>query len=210
MTTPIPHREDPIPDSWKNESLRYLMGELSPSQAAEFETKLEQQPDLAEVLASQAEMITVLADTAIESNSRSTTPRAEDQRSIATVAAMLALAVCLAGLVIGIWPNPNEEVAATNTTDLVAKATETDSTEEDANVTDLDSEALLIARAWAEDRVAESRDEAIVAEEEVIAGEDINESLAEFTTADDDDEMDSTLSWMYIAVSSNPEEANDG
>lgn len=203
MTAPKPHREEPIPDSWKNESLRYLLGELSPTETADFEAKLEQQPELAEELANQAEMITALAESPVESNLLSAPPHADNRRP----AALVALAVCLAALVIGIWPTSDEQVASTNAVDPVVAAMETDRTSGDSNITDVDSEALLIARAWAEDRTTESLVEGIVDEAE--AGDDTNDSLAEFT-ATGDDEMDSTLSWMYIAVSSNMEEANDG
>jgi hypothetical protein len=207
MTAPKPHREEPIPDSWKNESLRYLMGELSPTETAYFEANLEQQPELAQELANQAEMITALAESPVESNLLSATPHAENRRPAATVAALVALAVCLAALVIGIWPTSDEQVASTNGVDPIVAAMETDRTSGDSNITDLDSEALLIARAWAEDRTTESLVVGIVDEAE--AGDDTNGSLAEFTAAGDD-EMDSTLSWMYIAVSSNMEEASDG
>ena len=218
MTAPKPHREEPIPDSWKNESLRYLMGELSPTETADFEAKLEQQPELAEELANQAEMITALAESPVESNLLSAPPHADNRRP----AALVALAVCLAALVIGIWPTSDEQVASTNAVDPVVAAMETDRTNGDSNITDLDSEALLIARAWAEDRTTESLVEGIVDEgivdegivdegivDEAEAGDDTNDSLAEFT-ATVDDEMDFTLSWMFIAVSSNMEEANDG
>ena len=203
MTAPKPHREEPIPDSWKNESLRYLLGELSPTETADFEAKLEQQPELAEELANQAEMITALAESPVESNLLSAPPHADNRRP----AALVALAVCLAALVIGIWPTSDEQVASTNAVDPVVAAMETDRTSGDSNITDVDSEALLIARAWAEDRTTESLVEGIVDEAE--AGDDMNDSLAEFT-ATGDDEMDFTLSWMFIAVSSNMEEANDG
>ena len=204
MTTADSHDEDTLPSAWEDESLLYLMGELSPSRATEFEAKLAEQPELAEVLADQAEMISIVADAAVEPVTPSDVTDPELRRRWPVVTALLAVAACLVGLAIGTLPNSKDELASSNPDSANAAPFEGESgVVSSVDATKSDPETLLIARAWAQERATESSVQGMLSDEEP------NASLTAFPDAGDE-EIDSTLSWMYIAVSNSLEEANDG
>jgi hypothetical protein len=177
----------------------YLLGELDASKSAEFEQRLATSPELSDQLLRQAELISGLSTIKHQLQVAPATPSRVSSWSIAV--SIMTVAACLAIVVLGVRSRSVEKDSlASRTPSLSPRGTAA----KDPNV----SEDLLIARAWADSRRSE------VSEDFALADLDSDEALPE----DEPSDLDSTLSWMFIAVAANPElddvgeegAANDG
>jgi hypothetical protein len=177
----------------------YLLGELDASKSAEFEQRLATSPELSDQLLRQAELISGLSTIESQLQVAPATPSRVSSWSIAV--SIMTVAACLAIVVLGVRSRSVEKDSlASRTPSLSPRGTAA----KDPNV----SEDLLIARAWADSRRSE------VSEDFALADLDSDEALPE----DEPSDLDSTLSWMFIAVAANPElddagdegAANDG
>ena len=187
MTTPNP--SSPISEKQRQQCMLYLLGELDTEPSATFQQELESSPELGDELLRQADLITALSQTSQRTVAPavSTTMRWQIAASIFAV-----IAASFAFIVLG--PQPNSPQRDGITSVAVANASV--------------SEDLLIARAWADSHPI------IDASEDLGFGDSLgDDSIA--MAADDATDIDSTLSWMFIAVSANTdsqssESANDG
>jgi hypothetical protein len=177
----------------------YLLGELDASKSAEFEQRLATSPELSDQLLRQAELISGLSTIKHQLQVAPATPSRVSSWSIAV--SIMTVAACLAIVVLGVRSRSVEKDSlASRTPSLSPRGIAA----KDPNV----SEDLLIARAWADSRRSE------VSEDFALADLDSDEALPE----DEPSDLDSTLSWMFIAVAANPElddagdegAANDG
>ena len=190
------HHRDPVPPSWQHQSMLYLLGELDAEQVKWVEDQLATSPQLGEDLLRQAELIAGLAELP---PAQAVVPVANrDGRRIhwTPVAAVAAVAACLAFLILGLSsPSGGSDSDAGRST-ASFRQFQTGP-----------SEDLLIARAWASHPLS-----AIEAPEFVES--DVDE--ADQVTADENPlESESALSWMFVAISANTEAlepgvANDG
>jgi hypothetical protein len=174
------------PESWRQQSMLYLLGELDAEQTRFVEQQLEAFPELGEDLLRQADLIAGLSQAALVP----TLPRAAETHPSVTrwplVASMVAVAACLAILVFGVKPSASDRDTVAAQSGSSAKMSKTSHRED-----------LLIARAWASHQRS-------VADDLGFVEPDVDEALA-ITAEDDSLVNESTLSWMFMAVSANSE-----
>lgn len=160
----------------------YLLGELDAEQSRHVEAQLEAFPELGEDLLRQADVIAGLSQPAC----RPTLPRVAESNHQLTrwplVASMVALAACLAIAIIGFKPGASDQDTVISPFGSSARLSESGNAEE-----------LLIARAWANHHRT-------LVDEVSFVESDIDEAPA-IAAEDDSLANDSTLSWMFIAVS---------
>lgn len=174
--------------------LLYLFGDLDAQQTLEFEQQLASSSALNDELLRQAEVIAELGT--LDPKSDFLQPVAESSPlrwpmiALATAASLLFAIVAL---------RPNSQLA-----NAPAELAPND-------VSLASSEDLRIARAWVNHQHEDVANE--IKSLEISDAEWSNElTVNDFATAEDD--SDSTLAWMFIAVSENPEAesrtSNDG
>ncbi|MGI9472387.1 MAG: hypothetical protein ACR2NZ_12680 [Rubripirellula sp.] len=203
MNTPDPNPTAALSDAQKNECLQYLMGELNPSESQSFERQLASSTALGDELLRQAEGISLCSQPDLLSQPICVGGSANQVTRWRSVAALLAVAVCLAVLVFGVWPKASDKVASRDRTlPTTTSATQSKVSADQSAI----PEDVLIARAWASNRLPS--DSGSDGNDSILPGDEIDVSLASLPA--DGTEMDSTLSWMYIAVAGDLEEANDG
>ncbi len=159
----------------------YLLGEYDADQAADFERQLQSSHELADELLRQAELIAGLSQSPVISQSPMIPPSVEvvDSR-LPLLASVLAIAACIALFVLAVQPGSPDS-------DRVASLSN--------SAQSIPSEEILIARAWADSRFDEMLDDGGLADLYV------DDALALAT--DDAEDVDATLSWMFIGVSAN-------
>ena len=192
MTTPqaSPDRKM-APEDWSRLSMLYLLGELDAEQNRRVQQQLEAFPQLGEELLRQADVIAALAGAAC----KPTRPRdAQSNPRVKRwplVAATVAVAASLAIAVFGVKPGASDRDEVAGQAGSSANVSEFDS-----------SEDLLIARAWASHQHSVTDDLGLVEadSDEAITIAPEEDSLAE----------ESTLSWMFIAVSAGSESLASG
>lgn len=200
-----PDFSDPLPASktspkeqcCEEQCWMYLLGELDPLQSAEFEQRLAASPELADQLLRQAELIDSLATIGHQPVVAAAASSRTSAWSIAV--SLFAIAACLAIVVLGVR-SADDDSLAHRTRQLSPRGV----APRDSKA----SEDLLIARAWADSR----RDQ--VSDDFAFAELDPEEALPAAEPTD----VDSILSWMFIAVADNPDlddlseegAANDG
>lgn len=168
----------------------YLLGELPGDQAAQWERRLQASPELGEELLRQADLIAALSlvrsEPALPRVTRGSMLRWPIVASIVAVAACIVMIVLIEPL----GTREREGFAG-----LGAFPTNDSGTSED----------LLIARAWADSQLHVATDDYLEFE--------VDDAVA--ISADDPSDVDTTLSWMFTAVSASidahsSEATNDG
>lgn len=176
---------DPIPDD--ELCFRYLLGELTADKAAQFEQRLATSPELGETLLGQADLINGLSAVQHHRPAVAATVSQVSRWSIAV--SIVAIAACLLVVVLGVRARSADQDALASQQLTTRGVPSVDVTED-----------LLIARAWADSRPLQNSDEYDFAD---LDGDD---SILDSEPSD----VDSTLSWMFIAVSTNPELSDIG
>lgn len=183
--------------------LLYLLGELDQEATLRFERRLADDPGLCEDLLGQANLISAVAGSNRSDSKPDETFHAKQwqggglERS-RWIAVLLSVAACLL-LVFQVFQadeKPGSRVASG-----VAR-------ESDLYV----DESTLIANAWAsgQHNLEEGWDPLL----EALAEEPFDVASLDLTSDDQPSDLDSTLSWMYVAVAASletqTEEGNDG
>lgn len=184
MTTPDQTVNDALlPDQWRELCTQYLLSELSADEASEFEQQLADSPLRGKVLLEQANLITDLSATGGGSATTALPCPAQSRVHLTrrVVGSLVAIAACVA-LIISIKPPSisDESVAAKSKTNGVAT-----------------SEDLLIAQAWVDNQIDIRATEVGLVDE--VESEDWRANSAQQQA-----DVDATLSWMFIAVSDGP------
>ena len=165
----------------------YLLGELEAEQTATFEKRLESSPQLGAELLRQADVISTLSMTAPKPLPAPVSIRRAVRWPV--VASIVAIAACIAIMMLGARPS-------TTVPPSIARLSESSRSESSRDTASV-SEDLMIARAWATSQFNE------VADDFGLVYPEFDDSIA---VADDSSDIDSTLSWMFVAVSANVDE----
>lgn len=181
----------PLPEDWDRQSMLYLLGELDAEQTRHVEEQLEAFPRLGEDLLRQADVIAALTAPANQvalsgSGEHHRGAHHRGTRRWPLVASLVAMAACLAMVVLGVKPRAVDQDATADRAGSPANISESGNAEE-----------LLIARAWASHQ-HELADDIGLVEAEI-------DDAAVITAADDSHANESTLAWMFIAVSAGSE-----
>ena len=170
----------------------YVLGELATDRAAALEQQLESSPELGEELLRQADLIANLSLTLCDAAEATALPSTSRSPLVGpAMASLVALAACIALLVINIQPTSVSQ-------DSVAVLSET------SPIVASSSEDLLIARAWVDNQFdSVATDIGLVDVDAEV--DDLVDAMAE-----EPSDIDATLSWMFIAVSAstNASQAN--
>lgn len=168
-----------LSDTWRDQCLLYLFGELGASQVINFERELASSPELSDELARQAESICLLAPAAEQTE---LSERIVKTSTNWKVVAILATAASILFAILLLRPSETGRVA-----------------NQDSRPVGI-SDDLLIAQAWLNNHHS------------VVVEPDENE-LADWvpieSTTDFESNLDSTLSWMFAAVSTSDVEDTD-
>lgn len=216
MTTAEPNRNElEASDAQCAESLLYLLGELDTEACKRFEEKLASNADLSDALLQQASLITAVAgcravdcpspQRAASVHAASENAHVDASRRWRWIAAVASVAACIALMfqLLRFSSQPGR-VASTQFGSKLETAAELE-------------ESVLIAKAWASSHHA-LKSEAVA----LYAGDSDVDELADPHTDetfdlgldDQSSDIDSTISWMFIAISSSSdtpsEEGNDG
>jgi hypothetical protein len=186
MTSSSP--QNPLSDTWRKQCLLYLYGELDAAQVADFESKLASSPDLADELARQTEVICLLSAQLTGSElSSAAEPRKNPVEPAASWKLYAILATAVSILFVGVLMQPAETGKLAN---------------QDTNSSRV-SDDLLIAQAWLNNHHSVA-----------VESDELNEYPADWVPIDATDlelNLDSTLSWMFAAVSvSNGDDVKQG
>ena len=159
--------------------MHYLLGELTPSEATIFEQRLESSPAKSDELLKQADLIANLSAASSYDSPMATALPCSPHSWLAkpAIATLVAVAACIALLVANIQPN-----AVSENSIAALGETSTNATED-----------LLIAQAWVDhqfDSISMN-----------FALDDFEIDDLVTPPIDDLSDTDSTLSWMFIAVS---------
>ncbi len=161
----------------------YLLGELASNQTAALEQQLESSPELGEEFLRQADLIANLSQTLFDASEASPLPSTSRWPLVGPVmASLVALAACIALLVINIQPNSVSEhsvAVLSETSPIVASS----------------SEDLLIAQAWVDNQFDSVATDIGLVEVDAEVDDLVDATLEEPS------DIDATLSWMFIAVS---------
>ncbi|MFK8111554.1 MAG: hypothetical protein AB8B91_05115 [Rubripirellula sp.] len=176
-------------DVWREQCLLYLFGELDAEKSAKFAERLESSPPHADELLRQAEMITALpacdpAPVSAFASESGTLPAGSKRWGLVLVATAASLLLAFVA-----WQAPVHHVAQVDSQDGLTNAAV--------------SEELLIARTWAKSRHLDAFE---VGLNEFNDFDDVGDAPVELNEGNNADlETDSTLSWMFAAVSTNLE-----
>ena len=164
----------------------YLLGELATNQTAAFEQRLESSPELGEELLRQADLIANLSLTPYEAPQATALPSTSRSPLVGPVmVSLVAIAACIALLVINIKPNSvfeNSVAGLSETGPIVAGS----------------SEDLLIAQAWVDNQFDSVTTDFGLVDPEF---DDLEVDDLVDATVEEPSDIDATLSWMFIAVS---------
>ena len=199
MKNPDPNHETLISDDLKDECLRYLFGECDAIESDAFEQKLASSSSLGDELLRQADTITLLSLRNPTGSDKVTPSRPSQlQASWYREAVIVATCVCLSWFIFVLQTKSTKDRASSYSK---ANAVSAQTTEAKNS-----SEALLIAKAWANDRSQSYDDSAF--DDGILVSDDFDLALPSPEAMEE--EIDATLSWMFIAVSADLEDANDG
>jgi hypothetical protein len=192
MTT-LEHTNEPSKDtSHQQQCMLYLLGELDAPQSAAFEQRLASSPELGEQLLRQAD---VIAGLSVIHNQPELMPTSSSTYSPwSIVASIVAIAACLVIVVLGVKSSSlDADALASRSQSTMPSGLSLETSEA--------TEDLLIARAWADSQLND------VSEDFEFAELDMEDALP---TAVESSDFDSTLSWMFIAVSANTDLSEEG
>ena len=178
----IPETFDPtLDDAWRDQCLLYLFGELDADQSDEFVRQLESSPELGCELARQAELIEGLAAPPVLQSNLDPTKISVESPVRWLSFAVLAMAASIIFAMFMMLPNQSNHVAS--------------------QVVPVEpSEELLIARVW-----VSNQHEGVLKSE---FADMVDTDLGSESLPDVDSDLDSTLAWMVIAVSTSPDSQN--
>lgn len=164
----------------------YLLGELAANQIKAFEQRLASSPELGQELLRQADLIANLSAISCDGPKVIPLPSASRSRFARPImASLVAIAACIALLVVNIQPN---SVSENSVAVLAGTPPGRISVAED----------LLIAQAWADNQFHS------VATDFAWVEPGFDDLVA--VAVEEPSDIDATLSWMFIAVSANATE----
>lgn len=199
MTTADPDQHDfECKDAQGADCLLYLLGELDAEARKRFEDRLANVPELSDALFQQAALITAISRTSVLTTpnlqAAAKTTHVYSLRHWRWVAAMASVAACVA-LIFQLVRLVSEPQVVASPRARIA-----------ADFAAGPDESLLIAQAWASSHQT-LKMETAESELDELAGTPADEPF-ELVMDEQPSDIDSTLSWMFVAIASSSDSAS--